>query len=118
MGSESLGVILNPVSYSHQHVISHNQKKTFGHVSPGMKMCYRIYRDSSYYPEVARFNDIADFRQVFQLQLAASGRTWDELSRIKNPTQIKQKRPVMNTAQDRWIRRISVPKTRRYFLRG
>lgn len=27
-------------------------------------LCYRIYRDSSYYPEVARFNRLTDFRRL------------------------------------------------------
>lgn len=27
-------------------------------------LCYRIYQDSSYYPEVARFNNLPDFRYV------------------------------------------------------
>ncbi len=27
-------------------------------------LCYRVYRDSSYYLEVARFNDITDFRDI------------------------------------------------------
>jgi len=28
------------------------------------QLCYRVYRDSSYYPEVARVNDITDFRDI------------------------------------------------------
>lgn len=27
-------------------------------------LCYRIYRDSGYYPQVARFNNLADFRDL------------------------------------------------------
>jgi len=27
-------------------------------------MCYRIYRDASYYPEVARHNGLTDFRNL------------------------------------------------------
>ncbi len=37
VGSESFEVMLNPASYSHQHVISYDQKKTFGQVGPEMK---------------------------------------------------------------------------------
>ncbi len=27
-------------------------------------LCYRIYKDSSYYPQVARFNNLTDFRHI------------------------------------------------------
>jgi nucleoid-associated protein YgaU len=42
--------------------LSHRIRVVDGDTLP--LLCYRIYRDSSYYPEVAKFNGLTDFRNL------------------------------------------------------